>query len=361
MNHVYFLTPGPSQLYYTVPQHIKTALKEHICSISHRSKSFQQIVAHALEHLRALFQLPTDYYIAFTASATEVWERAIENLSQEYTLHLVNGNFSKKFYEFSKQLKRNAQKWEVSPGKGFYLSEMPPFDPPELLCLTHNETSTGVTMPLEDIYTLRKRYPEALIIVDAVSSVPYPEIDFSQIDSLFFSVQKGFGLPAGLGVWIFNQRCLAKAEELLSKGKSIGTYHSLPSLLASIQKNETPETPNVLGIYLLGKVAEDMNRRGIKTIRQEIEAKAAIAYHHLQKNNDKFSLFVNDPSHRSATVIVAEVLHRPAADFIEFCKQKGIVLGSGYGNFKGVHIRIANFPTHAKETFQHLADLMAQW
>jgi len=361
MAHTYFLTPGPSELFYTVSGHIKTALKDNVCTISHRSKAFQQIVEHTLTQLRELFRLPKNYYIAFTASATEVWERAIQNLSEETTLHLVNGSFSKKFYDFSQQLHRRAEKWEVPLGQGFDLSQMPDFQSPELLCVTHNETSTGVAMPLTDIYALRKKFPDALLIVDAVSSAPYPAIDFTQIDSLFFSVQKCFGLPAGLGVWIFNERCLAKAETLLSKGQSIGTYHTLPSLANAIRKNETPETPNMLGIYLLGKVAEDMNRRGIEVLRQETNGKAAIAYHHLQKHPDKFSLFVKNPIHRSATVIVADVLHRPAADFIAFCKQHYIVIGSGYGNLKESQIRIANFPTHSKEIFQHLADLIEQW
>jgi phosphoserine aminotransferase len=361
MAHTYFLTPGPSELFHTVPEHIKTALKENICAISHRSKTFQQIVAHTLTQLRELFQLPEGYHIAFTASATEVWERAIQNMSEETTLHLVNGSFSKKFYDFSKQLQRKAEKWEVPLGQGFDLHQMPHFQSPELLCITHNETSTGVSMPLDDIYALRKKFPDALLIVDAVSSAPYPSIDFKQIDSLFFSVQKCFGLPAGLGVWIFNERCLAKADALLSKGKSIGTYHTLPSLISAIRKNETPETPNMLGIYLLGKVAEDMNRRSIKVLRQETDSKAAIAYYNLQKNSDKFSLFVENPTHRSATVIVANVLNRSAADFISFCKEHHIVVGSGYGNLKDSQIRIANFPTHSKEVFQHLADLMNRW
>jgi phosphoserine aminotransferase len=104
-----------------------------------------------------------------------------------------------------------------------------------------------------------------------------------------------------------------------------------------------------------------MNRRSIKVLRQETDSKAAIAYYNLQKNSDKFSLFVENPIHRSATVIVANVLNRSAADFISFCKEHHIVVGSGYGNLKDSQIRIANFPTHSKEVFQHLADLMNRW
>ena len=51
-----------------------------------------------------------------------------------------------------------------------------------------------------------------LLAVDAVSSLPYPDFDYTKLDSVFFSVQKGFGLPSGLGVWMANDKCLAKAE-----------------------------------------------------------------------------------------------------------------------------------------------------
>ena len=130
----------------------------------------------------------------------------------------------------------------------------------------------------------RRTNPSALLVVDAVSSLPYPDFDYSQLDSVFFSVQKGFGLPAGLGVWMVNEKCIAKAESLLSKGISIGSYHNIPSLQSHAVKYQTPETPNVLGIYLLSKVVGDMVRRGI---RHDYERKQNIKQHFFIRRLDK--------------------------------------------------------------------------
>src|SRR5690606_11054035 len=130
------------------------------------------------------------------------------------------------------------------------------------------------------------------------SSLPYPAYDYSKIDSTFFSVQKCFGLPAGLGVWIVNEKCIEKANSMLAKGLSIGTYHTLPSLLSKGKVNQTPETPNVFSIYLLGKVLEDMNRKGVDTIRKETESKAAMIYEYL-KASSVFSPAVKEQDHRS--------------------------------------------------------------
>jgi phosphoserine aminotransferase len=355
MSKLSFLTPGPSELYYTVPDHLKTALRDHVAEISHRSKAFQHIFAHTTAQLRELLNLPAHFHIGFTGSATEIWERVIENLCHTHTFHLVNGSFSKKFYDFAGQLKRQASKCEVPLGQGFALDQVHVPAEAELICLTQNETSTGVMVPLADLQALRERHPDKLMVVDAVSSAPYPAFDFAYLDSLFFSVQKCFGLPAGLGVWIFNERCVAKAEALAGQGANIGTYHTIPSLVSNAKKNETPETPNMLGIYLLGKVAEDMNRRGIRAIRQETDYKAALTYSALAKT-EGYEVAVQNPAHRSQTVIVANLLNQSSADFIARFKAQGIVVGSGYGPDKDRQIRIANFPTHSKEVFEQLVD-----
>jgi len=347
-------TPGPSQLYFTVEDHMKQAFRDGIPSLSHRSKKFEKIFADAVNGLRQLLNVPAGYHIYFTGSATEIWERSIENLVEETSFHLVNGSFSKRFFEISVQLGKKATKQEVPVGEGFSDSLIVP--PAELIAVTHNETSTGVSLPLDFIYNLKKQHPDALLVVDAVSSLPYPDFDYSKLDSVFFSVQKGFGLPAGLGVWLINERCLAKAEQLLAKGRSIGSYHNLPSLHAHALKNQTPETPNVLAIYLLAQVVSDMLRHSAHKIRKETEYKSILLYNTLNKH-PHLKPFVKAERFQSRTVIVAESgehTEKITALLIE----KGMLPGDGYGPSKKHQLRFANFPTHAKEHFELLVDTL---
>lgn len=349
-------TPGPSQLYITTEMHARMAFKTGVPSISHRSKEFESFYAEAVNGLKELFQIPDGFYIVFTASATEIWERSIQSVVISESLHLVNGAFSKKYFETAQQLGRNPVKVEVKDGVGFK-DVVLPSSKPELVALTHNETSTGVSLSLDFIHSFRDRYPDAIIAVDAVSSLPYPKFDFNKIDMLFFSVQKGFGLPAGLGVWIVNEKCLAKADNLLSKGHSVGSYHSLPSLVGMTLKNQTPETPNVLGIYLLAKVTGDFNQRSLKIIRQETDYKAALLYHTLEASSIA-KPFVVDKDIRSQTVIVAETGERTKA-ITEALQAKGLYPGDGYGKAKATQLRFANFPTHSKEQYEYLVDTLA--
>lgn len=338
-----FFTPGPAQLYPTVEKHLLEALQSDLGSISHRGKQFQQLFAQTTENLRQLLSLPDDFGIYFTGSATEIWEKSLASCVEKNSFHFVNGSFSKKYYDFAKELGLTPFKVETEMGFGFDVEKIEIPEETEVICCTQNETSSGVQMPAHDIHTLKDKHPAKLIFVDAVSSMPHPHFDWSKVDSVLFSVQKAFGMPAGLGVWIANQKTLAKAVELKTKDLLKMPYHNLLSLAENGKKNETPATPNVLYIYLLGKIAEDMLKKGVENIRQETKTKAELLYNFCEKS-DLFEPFVQNKAHRSETVVVANT-HKPAADIIESLKKENIVLGSGYGNLKEKQVRIANFPS----------------
>ena len=344
-------SPGPSQLYFTAEDHTRSAFKLGVPSMSHRSSAFEAIYQHTQEQLRALLSIPKTHHIFFTSSATEIWERLIQNLVIEKSAHFVNDAFSEKFYKAAKQLHKQAQEIRVPDGIGF--SQPIKLDV-ELIGVTHNETSTGVALPKSFIYGLKEQNPEALLCVDAVSSLPYVDFDYGKVDSVYFSVQKGFGLPPGLGVWIVNEACIARAESLLAKGFSIGTHHTLPFYLKNGIKNQTPETPNSVAIYVLGKVAEDMVRRGINTIRKETEYKAVILYNELMQHGS-LSPFVKEKIYQSPTVIIAESGNQ-TEKLSQFLLEKGIIAGEGYGVHGGTQLRFANFPAHSREQYELLVD-----
>lgn len=347
-----FFTPGPSELYPTVPDHYQEALNQKIGSISHRSRQFQDIYKQTTENLRELLQLPASYKILFLSSATEIWERILQNCVEKESFHCVNGSFSKRFYEFSQEMRRHALKSEAPFGEGFYPEKISIPDSTEAICLTQNETSSGVSMSVEDINRIREKSSSSLIFVDSVSSLPYPEFDFSKINSTYFSVQKCFGLPAGLGIWLLDTSCIEKAEKLQQEGLSIGTYHSIPALLEKARNNQTPETPNVMAIYLLGKVTEDMLRTGIREIRKETTRKAEKIYAYL-KSSKTFTPAVQEVRHRSFTTIVANTLV-PAPEINKALEAFDMQVGTGYGSHKERQIRIANFPAHSEEQMDKL-------
>lgn len=354
MKSIYF-TPGPSQLYFTVEEHYKNAFKMQLGAISHRSSTFTDLYAHTESMIRTLLQVPDDYQVLFLSSATEIWERIVQNCVKETSLHYTYGAFSERFYQTA--LDYNKQAKEIK----FEAGESPRFSPQdwssntELIALTQNETSTGLCLPEAEIHAVRA-HSNAQIAVDAVSGLPYYQPDFNCIDHLYFSVQKGFGLPAGLGVWIISPKAIAQNKAMISAGIKTGSYHNLSELLEKAEKKQTPETPNVLSIYLLGKVMEDMLTKGIEAIRRETVYKSTLLYETI-KQIPYLHEFVKEEKNRSKTTIVVQT-EVDSSKIINSLKDKGLIIGSGYGKYKNDHIRIANFPAHSKEQIELLSDLL---
>lgn len=347
MKNIYF-TAGPAELNPKFEEFMRQAIDEQIGSISHRSGQFRKIYQHCVENLRVLMNIPASSGIFFTGSASEVWERILLNLVEHESFHLVNGSFSDKFHKYAVSAQKFAHKFEKPIGEGFSYGEIEVPEYAELICVTQNETSTGVQMREADIHKLKRSNQKRLMAVDMVSSAPIPELDLDLIDTAFFSVQKAFGLPAGLGVWIANEKCLEKAKRLAKyDGITIGAHNNLPALWKNYETYETPATPNVLGIYLLGKVAEEMNKTGIEAIRKETDEKAKKIYKYLETSN-LFNIAVKNLDHRSKTVIVADT-KKSSKGIIDALKVKNMIIGSGYGPNKDTQIRISNFPSNTME------------
>ncbi len=351
MKKIYF-TPGPSQLYPSVAKHIERALSDDVLSMSHRSITFQEIYEDATNSLKKLLGIPQEYSVFFISSATEGMERVIQNCVAKRSFHYIQGGFAKRFYQTAVDYKKNAEKYEMEQGKGFDFQTIEAPRAAELITITQCETSTGVIVPEHEISNLKKRYPHALIAVDVVSSIPCTNLDYEFTDCVFFSVQKGFGLPAGLGVLVLSPAAMEKSQFVKSKGYSIGSYHSFEELLGYASKHQTPETPNVFALYLLSNVLQDMLDVGIEKIRKQTDAKAQLMYEFFD-NHKVYGPFVKNPADRAKTVLVIEV--KGGSEELRMrLKKQGIVVGGGYGPFKNQHIRIANFPAHSVQMVKKL-------
>ena len=353
-----FFTPGPTELFPEIKNYFGQAIDENVCSINHRSKEFMDIYKSSVEELKKLMNVPKSCYIFFLSSATECMDRIIQNCVLDRSFHFVNGAFAERFYKTAIELNKKAEKTEVDYGKGFDFNNIEKTNSPELICITQNETSTGVAINPDDIYELKNKYPEALIAVDIVTSAPYVNLNFNKTDCAFFSVQKGFGLPAGLGVLIVNDRCMDKARSLKNKNVNIGSYHNFISLYENAVKHQTTETPNVLGIYLLGKVSEYLNMYGIEKVRQETEEKANLLYDFFDEH-ESFKPFVENKSDRSKTIINIKV-GDSQNEVKKNLAESGILVGSGYGKLKDLQIRIANFPMHKIEDVRRIIEICSK-
>jgi len=347
-----FFTVGPTEVFPDVKNLYNEALENKLFSISHRSKEFEEIYQFTVSSLKKLLCIPDDFYVFFLSSATECMERVIENLVEKESFHFVNGYFAKRFYEISKQLKKNPKSTDTEFGTGFDFDNITIPAGAEIVCITQNETSTGVAIPADMIYDLKKRFPEKLFVIDAVTSVPYINFNFEFIDAAFFSVQKGFGMPPGLGVLIVNKKCISKAQSLAEKGCNIGSYNNFQKLALNADKNQTTMTPNIPAIFVLGKICDKMNKISISNIREEIKKRANLAYNFFDKHN-KVRPFVKDKIWRSDTTIELDV-DGDTEKIMYKLAYNGLIVSGGYSDYNGKHIRIGNFPVHTSQDYLNL-------
>lgn len=355
INKKYF-TCGPTELYPVVREFMLEALDKKIPSISHRSKDFEIIFKYTVDELKKLMGIPDDFMIFFSSAGTECMERIIENIVEDCSFHFVNGSFSERFYRTAKELKKNPMLHQAEFGKGFNFDEIEIPSNVELICITQNETSSGVTVPMKKISELKDKYPDKLIAIDVVTSAPYQKIDFTKVDIAFFSVQKGFGLPAGLGVTIIRESCIGKTISLKELNYNIGAYNNFIDAAGYYKKNQTTVTPNMLGIYLIGKVANYLNTIGIDKIRFETEEKARLFYDYFFTRKD-MKLFVEDPFNRSKTIVVVDCFDKQNT-VKRYLADNGFLVSSGYGKYAGNQIRIANFPMHTIEDVTKIIELL---
>lgn len=351
------LNVGPSKISEAVKQDINDAVQLGILEISHRSSQFSQISQEAIEGLREFFRIPQSYRIFYTSSATEAIELAVANTCNRSSFHFVNGNFSKLFGEAAHRFQKEVQIDEVSNGNQNDFKNAK-IENADFISVEHNETSTGVMCSMEDIQFLREAYPESILAVDITSSAGGAEIAIESADIWVFSVQKCFGLPAGLGILIVSDPAFETSKRLTAEGKNLSGLFSFESMWSKMdEKYQTIQTPNVLGVFLLSRLLKRWNEAGgMKHHAQETEEKIKMLDEIISKQT-ALQYFVKKPENRSKTVVVLEGEESQIQAIHKEAEKQNILLGKGYGKIKNTTLRIANFPAIEKKDFTLLENI----
>jgi len=223
---------------------------------------------------------------------------------------------------------------------------------PEAICVTHNETSNGTQLKNRVIKKIKSQFSDSLIFVDATSSMGGVTLDWLSADVWYASVQKCFGLPSGMAVMVCSPKAIAKAKSL-NQNKH---YNSLTFMVEKMQDWQTTYTPNILNIFLLGKILEEIPNitqihRALKNRKQEWED--------FLKNNG-YNLLVINSQVRSDTVFTIKAKEEHVKIIRENCEKAGFLLGKGYGTWKNNTFRIANFPAIPAEAIEQLKEVLKE-
>ncbi|TVP49851.1 MAG: alanine--glyoxylate aminotransferase family protein [Mongoliibacter sp.] len=346
--------PGPSKVYDKLPEYMQDAYREGILSANHRSAVFMDLYQETETLFREKLHLPEDYKLLFTSSATENWEIIAQSVVESAAYHIFSGSFGKKWYDYAKHIEPKTHAHRIAPDETIDVASLeigPEFD---LISITQNETSNATQVRGNIIAEIANKYPDKIIAVDTTSSMGGIELNFQKADIWYASVQKCFGLPAGLGVLLVSPRAIAKAE---AKGEK-GRYNSLNFMLENAVQYQTHYTPNVFGIYLLKRVLKDL-----KEI-QHVESRLVTRMRKLEDaiaKTTKFRMLVQNAEARSTTVLAVEGRGEFISQIKKAAEKEGMQLGGGYGPLKPTSFRIANFPAITDAEMDNLIQFLKQY
>ncbi|MCK5460466.1 alanine--glyoxylate aminotransferase family protein [Candidatus Gracilibacteria bacterium] len=351
-------TPGPSKICPEVKKDITNAIDTKILEISHRSPEFCSISQLAVENLKTFLKIPRHWHVLFLGSAIEAMELAIRSTVKETSFHFTNGNFSEYFIKLAKDLhKKPLYQKAVWGTKNDYTEDVP--NEAELITITQCESSTGCMVSPEDIKNIRKKYPEKFIAVDATSIMGVIDIDIKQADIWLWSVQKCFGLPAGLGIMVVNQKVWEKSRDLHQQGiNPIGAFGIEKNVNKMLKNYNTIATPNVLNIYLLGQQTQRfIDKGGLPTMEKETRIKIAKIYE-LLDSLPNITTFIKNRNDSSISLVCAKSDEATVAKIHQVCKENNIHMGTGYGKLKPTTFRICNFPAITIEDIKLLSSVL---
>lgn len=337
--------PGPSQVHADLGQWIQEGLEQQIAGINHRSLWFMEIYEEIRQLFRANHHLPEGYEVLFVSSATEVWEILSQSWVRKHATHFVQGAFGKKWAEAAQKLGNEVEIIPISQDSLPAIERLRIHEKTELLALTHTETSHGLSLPTVFLKNLREKYLQIPIAVDATSSMGGVQMPWELADFWYASVQKCWGLPAGLGLLILSPKII----EEVKRRKQNTFYNSLYNLLLNSATNQTTHTPNVLNIYLLKKVLESQG--DIIEIEQKTQLRAEKIRKALEEAPG-LTILSSNTKLQSPTVFC--IRSHDAAVWKNMALAEGILLGEGYGELKNSTFRIANFPAISDESVQVL-------
>jgi phosphoserine aminotransferase len=312
-----------------------------ILGTSHRQKPVKNVVKRVREGLTSLFNLPEGYEVVLgNGGSTAFWDIATFGLIEERSQHLVFGEFSSKFAAASKEAPFLGEPTVIKaePGSHPVATAETGID---VYALTHNETSTGVAMPI-----LRPAGTDgALVLVDATSAAGGLMVDAKEFDTYYFAPQKSFASDGGLWIAIMSPAAIARAEKIKASGRWVPAFFDLGIAIENSRLDQTYNTPALVTLMLLAEQVEWMNANGGLSFAAGRSGKSSEILYSWAEKTSYTTPFVTDAAMRSK--VVGTINFDEAIDATKISaalRENGIVDTEPYRKLGKNQLRIGMFP-----------------
>jgi aspartate aminotransferase-like enzyme len=341
-DHAILFLPGPTE----VDAELRAIMAQPL--VGHRSAAFVAVVQDVCRRLCDLF-LGAEPAAFETCAATALMEAAIRNLVPPggRTLHLVGGAFGERWQQIAAACGRRTDALVEPLGCAHTASALRDClqhgPAVEAVCITHNETATGVLEPLAELAAVvRAEAPGALVLVDVVTSLGGAEVRFDDwgLDFAFAGTQKCLALPPGLCVYTASERAVARAASVPERGFLL----DLPRALRETNAGKTIATPCVPLVAALQRQLQRIAAEGLpaRWHRHQALRDATLTW----ATGAGMAPFVATPAHRSPTVSCIDARGRDVAALAARARDAGFRIDQGYGPLQGKAFRIGHMGDH---------------
>jgi aspartate aminotransferase-like enzyme len=333
--HKKLFIPGPTEVAPDVLAKMATPM------IGHRSKDASNLQREISEKLRKVM-FTANPVILSTSSGSGLMEGSIRSLTAKRAVVFSVGAFGNRWFKMAEANNVPADKVESEWGKATtpeivdkYLST----GKYDVFTITHNETSTGIMNPVEEIAEVRRKYPDVLCLMDAVSSLAGAKIEVDKlgVDVCITSTQKALALPPGMAIASVTPRALEHGKQV----KYRGWYLDILEIYKYVETKDhqysaTPSLSHMFAMnYQLDRIlAEGMEQRFARH-KEMAEYTRAWAKKH-------FALY---PEERHASVTLTTITNTRnivVADLNKELGKLGMQISNGYGDLKEKTFRIAH-------------------
>ena len=308
---------------------------------SHRQAPVKNLVGRVREGLAELFRAPDGYQVVLgNGGATAFWDAAAFGLIDSTSLHLTYGEFSSKFAAAvaANPFVGDPIVIKADPGSAPEPTAAPSAD---AIAWAHNETSTGVAVPV--------RRPQgsgdALVLIDATSGAGGLPVDLADCDAYYFAPQKNFASDGGLWLAILSPAALARIEKIDAAGRWVPDFLSLPIAVDNSLKNQTYNTPAIATLALMAEQIDWMLANGGLDWAVKRTADSSGRLYAWAEAAAFATPFVADPALRSQVVGTIDFADDvDAAAVAKVLRANGIVDTEPYRKLGRNQLRVAMFP-----------------
>lgn len=347
--HKKLFIPGPVEVKTDVLNKMSKPM------IGHRSKDASKLQRQISDKIRQVLYTNEEILLS-TSSGSGLMEGAIRSCTLKRAAVFSVGAFGKRWFEMAVANNVPADLFEVSFGQATtakMVDEVLSTGNYDLITITHNETSTGVMNPIEEIAPYIAKYPDIIWCVDAVSSAGGSKIEVDKlgIDICITSTQKALGLPPGMAICTFSKKAVERARKVPYRGY----YLDLLSLYDYIQKKDYqyPSTPSLSHMFALDYQLDLIIAEGIENrFKRHIEMAEFVR----DWARQHFALFADERYLSNTLTTVKNTKDIDVAALNNELGQRGFQISNGYGNLKDKTFRIAHMADCTLEDIKELLE-----